>query len=146
MVTYHLFFFSKQCLVENIQEKFEKQVIGNFYFWGITLTAASKTTRNWRSNKSLDQSPGSTVLHWKDRQWLVTSLFGLYEYEYETTKCQDILWHQSEPSITQGDKSHSPCQGTIKSYVCVPWCSKIAFYWVSSFTRYMYSCSWLPVI
>ena len=32
-----LLFFSKQCLVENIQGKFKKKFIGNFNFWGITL-------------------------------------------------------------------------------------------------------------
>ena len=28
--------FSKQCLVENIQGKFQKKCIGAFNFWGIT--------------------------------------------------------------------------------------------------------------
>ena len=38
-LSFLLFFFSKQCLVENIQGKLKK-FIGNFYFCGITFFIA----------------------------------------------------------------------------------------------------------
>ena len=99
-----LLFFSKQCLVENIQGKFKKKFIGNFNFWGITLIRDVRCN-TWSSHLS------QLIVTWlklsASTSFRAVALLSWQALLFETSLCNFFFPNFLEWQICATQLSHS---------------------------------------